>query len=162
MADFTRLGGGTWHGICQLPEWPAVTLFTATEPKGLFVQFTYRMNELFQTQTTLCLCNWFLFSLTGVIAVIEGLSFLLFFLNLFFLFCFVCGRVTICTLLQLDPFVPFQLSIPSMALYDLYVPDQVSLCLFNKIIITTKMIPWWFIFLQMPYNWLKVFKILLD
>ena len=42
---------------------------------------------------------------------------------------------------------------PSM--YDVYVPDQDSLSMFNKIIITTKMMPCWFMFFSDGWFWVK-------
>lgn len=74
------------------------------------------------------LCNRSLFSLTGTVAASHRgtVTFIFIFL------CFVCGRVTICTVLQLDLYLHVERSIPSMTLYDLYVPNQDSLCLFNK------------------------------
>lgn len=57
--------------------------------------------------------------------------------------CFVFERFKSCIVIQLQPWLAFKLYI--MALYDLYVPNQDSLCLFNKIIRTPYMMPRWFI-----------------
>lgn len=122
VAHLIRLRGGTRHGVCQLSEWPEVTLCTAEDPKGQLFD-KYGFNELAVGMLIRMLSNLFpfFFSSTGVIFACqpERLSFLFYnFVSFWFL---SVGES------HLHPYLPAEVSIPIVWLH------MICMCLIRTV-----------------------------